>query len=522
MENGKSDNDIFRKMIMRIPQNGRAAFIACFICGMLTHIYAITNKITNWDDIICYDYCGQAAGVGRWFLPYVFKISSIYSVPAAHGITAVLMFAAAAALIVMALDIKTVTGAVLSGIMLITFPSVASMMTFMFTVHCYAAAVVMAALAAFLTVKYGRPGRIAAIVLLVLSMATYQIFYLVTAAVLVMELILSVFRSDGSRGIRYYIMRGLRYLEVLILSIVIYVATVRFGPYELSDYRGVSSMGKIDIGHMPVVIMRCYHRLLQFFITDPPAYAGDFFRVVNIALTVFGAVLSLYLIFSNIRKNGKWITVLTLVLLPLLALCVSGIYILAPETQDASTIMIYPYALLYIYVIAAAECISFNRGHAVQTAAIAVSYLLVLSAAYSGYLITNGAYYRSKLAFDRIDAFYNRIMVKVEAQNGYTYDQKLLIDGDYWPEPNILSACDLDGDAYKEMEGVAIENGLFTSSTRYNFIRLYLGIQGQEVSEEEQKAVEASGTFKEMPSYPADGCVRKINDIWVVKINDIR
>ena len=515
MKNDSSCVDIVKDIYGGISSPVKASFISCFVVGVVTHLYILTNKITNWDDINCFYYSGQADEAGRWFLPHAFEASSKYNNPMTHGMLAVFLFAVAAALICEALKIKTVTGAVLIGAVMITFPSMASMMTFTFTVHCYGVSIVLASLAAFFTLRYGRWGRIAGIVCLVLSTATYQMFYLVAVCILLLELVLSVFRADDAENVRVYLNRGLRYLEVSVISIVSYVVITKFGPWELGNYKGMSDMGNISLTEIPEVLARDFHRLLQFFVTDPPSYVNNFFRVINVIVVLLAAAVTVVLIRQKCGSKKK--ILLTLVACFLLILTSGGIYILAPQTQDASTIMIYPYIFLYIYVISVSECIGIRDGGAVRYAVPVLMAFVI----YSGFLVTNGAYYRSKLALDRVSAFYNRIMVKVEEQKGYTYDQKLLVAGDYWPDPNVLSACNLDGDKYADMEGVAIENGLFTSSTRENFLKYYLGIQGEHVTDDETKKVESSDEFRSMPSYPEDGCVKKIDGVWVVKINDI-
>ena len=517
--NGGADNktdciDVLKNICLGISPQVHAAFISSFVAGMITHLYMITNKIPNWDDISCYNFPGQTDGVGRWFLTYINRLSTVFSNPAIHGIFAILFFSVAVAIIVASLKIRTVTGAVLIGTIMITFPSVTSMMMFMFTVNCYAFAAAMAALSAFIVIRYGWKGSAFSVILLVLSTATYQMFFLFAVCILLTELIVSMFRDDSD--LKCYLKKGIMYLIVLVISLIVYVASVKLGPWQLSEYRGFSDMGNISLSNIPVLVMRDIHRLLQFFVTEPPSYVHTFFRVMNISAVIMAAAFSLILLVKNVHMISK--KILAVVLMMLLVISAGGIYLLAPATDNASTIMIYPYIFLYIYVIAASEYVTIPKNIIVSSAIC----IVVASISYSGFLIANGAYYRNKLAFDRVTAFYNRIMVKVEAQEGYTYDQKLLIAGDYWPDPNILSACNLDGDDYEDMEGVAIENGLFTSGIRYNFLKLYLGIQGEEVEDDEIDKVESSDEFKSMPSYPSDGCVKKIDDVWVVKINDIK
>ena len=72
----------------------------------------------------------------------------------------------------------------------------------------------------------------------------------------------------------------------------------------------------------------------------------------------------------------------------------------------------------------------------------------------------------------------------------------------------------------REMSGVALENGLITSGVRDNFIKTYVGFDVGETTFEEKKAIMLTSEFADMPVYPTEGCIKKIDGIWVVKLCD--
>jgi hypothetical protein len=65
---------------------------------------------------------------------------------------------------------------------------------------------------------------------------------------------------------------------------------------------------------------------------------------------------------------------------------------------------------------------------------------------------------------------------------------------------------------------VALENGLITSGVRDNFIKTFIGYEVADISWDEKNEIMVSDEFKSMPIYPENGCVQKINDVWVVKM----
>ena len=113
---------------------------------------------------------------------------------------------------------------------------------------------------------------------------------------------------------------------------------------------------------------------------------------------------------------------------------------------------------------------------------------------------------------------YSRIIARLEEQDGFAYGQKVIIAGDWWPDTNILSQYNLDGDLYTDFDGIADEHGLSTEGIRTRYIRVFLGVNLPDVSQEELDAVKASGEYQAMPVYPAEGSITKMGDAWVVKL----
>ena len=65
-----------------------------------------------------------------------------------------------------------------------------------------------------------------------------------------------------------------------------------------------------------------------------------------------------------------------------------------------------------------------------------------------------------------------------------------------------------------------MENGMITSGVRYNFLRIYLGINVPYISDEEIEEIKGTNEFLEMNIYPNKDSIKNINNIWVVKLCD--
>ena len=84
----------------------------------------------------------------------------------------------------------------------------------------------------------------------------------------------------------------------------------------------------------------------------------------------------------------------------------------------------------------------------------------VFGAVFCNYENTNKAYYRTYLANQRVYAYYNRILTRLEEQEGFSYDQDVMLAGGYKPE--TLSQRDIDGALIDDWEGMTRESGLVT------------------------------------------------------------
>ena len=76
----------------------------------------------------------------------------------------------------------------------------------------------------------------------------------------------------------------------------------------------------------------------------------------------------------------------------------------------------------------------------------------------------------------------------------------------------------LDAEDLRELDGVALENGLITMSVRDNFIKMFIGYDMADLRFDKKEEIMQTETYQNMPAYPHNGCVQKINDIWVVKM----
>ena len=513
-------NDILKKLFSGINKNNWICLIVGVVTGIITHLYMLTNKLPNWDDITTFGGYGVGGENGRWMITRLHDMAGIWSVPALNGMLAIIFFAVATCLMLETLELKTVTSAVMFPFIMMSFPSVACTMTFMYVVDIYAMGLLFGCAGTWLIRRY-KYGCIPGTVLLVMCIAVYQSYICFAAGILVLSLVFDLFRG---KEVNQVIKKGVVSLGSLIASMGIYVFLSRFVIGGLQDYKGIDKMGEVSLLRIPRLIGRAYKRILEFFVTKPWGYVSDTGKNVNLLVVAFIIVGFFFLLWYLKIYKEKNRTALLSILIILFPLALGAIYVIAEEA-NSTLLLIHQYVLMYLVPLGFLEIFmascsnaEMNRIRIKQLAGTLVLVVLFL-VGYDNYVLTNNAYFRMDIAFTRIHSFYERLYIRVTEEEGYQYGDQVAILGDWWPERNILSSYGIDIARYDEMEGIAMENGLFTTGVRNDFLKIYLGIKfEQPLSVERMLDLMKTEEFQDMPNYPAEGCVRKIDGTWVIRV----
>ena len=210
--------DIFAQLSKKIPKHIRLCFMSGMLFGFLTHFYMFTNKLTNWDDINSLSRFGSGDYLGRWFLKYIHPLGSVHSIPAVHGMLFVLFLSISACLVMEILNIRSTTSAILVPIVMVTFPSIVSTMTFMFMAHTSGMGIFMVCLANYLLRKY-KYGWLPCSVMLICVLGIYQSYICLAITLMLMGMIFDIING---RKFPESVKQGIVCVIVLGVSVFIF------------------------------------------------------------------------------------------------------------------------------------------------------------------------------------------------------------------------------------------------------------------------------------------------------------
>ncbi|MDE7205029.1 MAG: glucosyltransferase domain-containing protein [Lachnospiraceae bacterium] len=519
-------NDVLALLGRKIPRHTRICLQSGMLVGWLTHFYMLSHKLPNWDDGNNMNNFGSGDYLGRWFLKYIHPLGGRGSIPAVHGFLLIVCIAISACLILEILQIRSATGAVLTAAVLETFPSVVSTMTFMFMAHTSGIGILMVVLAVYLLRKY-RFGWLPCTVFLICVLGIYQSYISFAITLMLLGMISDIFHGKKFPEI---LKKGIVCILVLGIGVLVYMklSHVIYPNLDNETYGGVGNMGQIAIREMPTLIGRCYKRFLEYFLWKPFAFVSSTAQAANIITCILAAVLFTYLVITR-KMYQDILTFLMLVLLcGFVPLAAAFIYFMAPEVAY-SMLMLYAYALIYVTVLALLEyCmedwqdkpVSVKWRNGLRYMAVIVTVCTIFVSSYTDYLLANRAYLRTHLAAERVQQYFNRVIAMVENTEGYESGDRIEILGEFYykDNPSTVEVDILDSEDLRELDGVALENGLITTGVRDNIIKMFVGYDMADLSFSDKQDIMETEEYKNMAVYPKAGCVQKINEIWVVKM----
>lgn len=504
-----------KKLNTHILPQWKACFLSALIIGLIAHLYKITNWLPNWDSLVFRYDSQNMLGLGRWFLPVVCSFSSFYDLPFLNGIIAIVFHALGAVCICKLLNVQKKITACLTGAVIVSFPTVTSVMMYNYVADGYAISFFLSTLAAvYMTGE--KPKYVISALLIALSTGIYQAYITVTIMLNILYLIDETVYNGETVGNIFK--KGVFMLLTGIAGVALYAVVMKLmlGIFsaELLDYQGINTaadMAGIDI--------------LGSLYSIKTTFVNCFFDLSE-GLNLYVAV-NVFVLFFTIAHYGKYIIVnklyktpvkiLVVILLGIMLIVGAGALAFVNASIDYHNLMLMGYSVFYIFFL-----ILYERGtdknevhSSIKCWVVLLTSMLIIS---NQVVISNVSYHKAQMAYeksygvliriaDRIDKTpdaldCNRILVVGALQDSEDYSVNLTPDITGITDGYILRADD-----------ETVKQSVLTAS-----LNDYCGKNYSFVSGEEKKNFLQRKEVKSMGIWPAENCIAVVDNTLIVKL----
>ena len=515
------DRDAFQWPALPLPRVSREfrlAFLTACLTGFLTHLYLLTNTLPNHDSIHSIFSDNNVLSSGRWSARLLSSFSTWFQMPVVIGLISILALAVTAGLTVRILGLTHRGNIVMAAALLVTFPSLSGIFSYLFTADAYCLALLLNALAVYCAKQYRR-GWAAAIVMMAVACGTYQAFLCYAIGLFLFDCVLMLLEGED---IGKVVRKGLTYVGICLASLALYYVILKvlllITHTELVDYQGLNQMGLDNVLTFLKQIPDAYHYFYNYF--RRPSHLNRFYRYVQMADCLFLAVMGLRLaVLKNLFRDLPRL-LLTAAGLALVPLALNLVFVLAVGA-GMHHLMVYSFVLVFLLAIKIAELVMkelASAGKSGWVGVLGVNLALCALLVWCGFYTNNISYLRLQVRYDNSAALANRIAARVEALEGYNKDTPVALIGLL---PNNLYGRAIP--AFSDPEAITGTDDtllLYYYSAR-DVLQYCAGLRMPPFTEEQWTSVYHSDFIYDMPCWPAEGSVFMHNGVAVVKLGDI-
>lgn len=516
----KSPSECFSHIKKNLSPGQKTAFFSTFLIGFFCHLFIITNSLYNHDDIRYLYVTFDKPELGRWLLTYVAGISSYFSLPVVNSILALIYAGLASMVIVRMFDLQNKVAIVFLSGLLITFPSVATIYSFMFAIDPFMFSCLLGTLAAYYVTRTDRRyGWLIGAALLCCSVGIYQAYLSFTLLLCLLFAILMLLQPEKypdqtilTMVVRYILMFGLG-MSAYYAGMVI---TLKLKHTQLSSYQGIDDSSIPGLSEIRSRLSIVFHDFIDFF---KPNQVLAFNRWMQLALLATVLLLLFFFCVFYIRHQ-IYKSPLRSGLLLLCFLCIplsANVFYLISPGVTIHMLMRHGWCLLFIAVLVfyekTAPMLGIKKQKLLEWACLLSSLLVV----WNYILLTNIAYFNMNFRYEKTYALCIKIMDRIEQSEDYDKHRPIAFIGNYSKTYKMEAVKEL----LEPMVGMSGPRVFGGSSRCYlPFFQNCLGEDITVVTPEEEAALKETPEFQEMPFFPNEGCIRVINDVTVVKLND--
>lgn len=512
--------------IKQFKSSENLSFLATFVIGFATHLFGFVNVLHNYDDIAILP-AGSGTGVtsGRWFLTVLDtlfeKIGITFNLPYVNAVLFIFLISISVKYVICILEIKNYISAILIGAVFVTFPSATSTLFFKYTAVLYGVAVLCAVMAVWCVKKF-KFGFIVSMILIACSLGIYQAYVPITISLMVI-LSLRNNLSEKSESLNI-IKQGIKYVVTLISGIIVYyiflkICLVAYNT-QLNSYQGIDKMGVIKLSQLPGLLQRTFYEFFSIVFSDFKGISQTF--IIRFGILLLGCIcVGLIIFILRVYRKKLDSIVLTVLLCCIFPVAINFIVIMCP-TSNIYTLMVYSFALIFtvpfllLEIIEPrqfAERIFLNYKKCIKKVVIFVTLVIIFSYAYLDNLNYTQLYYTTQ----KTENYMSSLVVQVRMTEGFNTSMKWAFIGDNFQDSLLYD----NWEAVPRYGGNETTSSLINAYSRLSWIRNYFGYNISFVDEEQLTDLEKNPQVVNMSCFPNEGSIQIVNDVVVIKLENV-
>ena len=509
------------KTFLRDP-NVRWTFVAALITAAAAYGYGMLNNIVNYDSIYNIPYIGSGTErSGRWALGLLTRLTQRlhlgYSIPFFNLLVSLVLLAFSAVLLCKLLRLTSRTAWVLTGIVTLSFPAVASMTFFSYTMVYYALAFLLIVAATLLTERMRKPlWFLVYSLLLAFSIGVYQAFYPFAVMLAVLAVLAECLDPEATP--LDVLKKGLLYIAGILLSYLWYRLALKgvlalYGT-TLTNYQGIDRMGVVSLSRLPGMLKEIYANFFLLFTHDYLSLTAEPISRLCVLLLL---LLSVGMLALGWREKRLWKQVeLAGLLLAALPVASNLIIVMVPD-GTVYTLMAMGLLSVFLLPLLLWDRLPLPRPRLRRICGGVLAAVLLLSSLEYVYL-TNGCYRVLEWHNIQTENYYVTMFTRIKSLEGYDEAYPVVFAGsvitdasyeDLWAD-TVFSYGGL-----RQFDSKDPENNGFNEFSRDRFIRSYLGYTARKIHSEERTRY--AEVLDGMRTYPNDGSIRIVDGLILVK-----
>lgn len=506
-----------------------SVFCITFLIGTVIHLYMLTNKFYNYFEMnniltpMSMDK-GDTLAMGRWLLPLVSRLSSVISMPLVNGVICLSCLSLVTCMSVDILRIRRLLTAALTGAVFVSFPGVASYLSYGVNSDVFCVALLLSVASAWILYRTKRSvwGMVGSAVVLCCCIGVYQPFMSVTIAFIYAMLFLEVWKEG--RGFRAILGQVIRYLTTLAAGFVLYyivlkVVTAVLG-ISVGDYHGVNEIASFTLKGILKGIVYTYIYFLRYLFTAE--YANYIpvlvFDVLAAFLFFYYCIRGYRLHAAGGREKGSLLCQVLLVLLLPIGVNATPCLMADRVGNGVDRYMMFSMMLLFVLLLRMmeeTEVYEHGKRELFQWGTLLSVTVLIWGNAY----MCNQGYFRAEAMTNSENAMLIRLSYHLETMPEWTPDTPV-----YFANCEALFNENTDTqigafDALTRVDGTEIKPW-YNYDAVVKYMEVYLNFPVTKVPEDVQEEILSSDVFDEMGIYPAQDSIRMIDGVLVVKFNE--